>query len=155
MQSASAAISKLYRSIMAADRMQAMGLMISCPAMSGAEPWMGSYSPRVPSPRLEEGTMPMLPVISLASSDRMSPNMFSVTITSNWAGSLQICMAQLSTNISRYSTSGYSAARRCITSRHRRLVSSTLALSTQVSFFWRLRAVSKPMRPIRSISCSE
>ncbi|SCJ32745.1 Uncharacterised protein [uncultured Blautia sp.] len=57
--------------------------------------------------------MPMLPVISLASSDRMSPNMFSVTITSNWAGSLQICMAQLS------------------------------------------RAVSKPMRPIRSISCSE
>ena len=30
--------------------------------------------------------MPMLPVISLASSDRMSPNIFSVTITSNWAG---------------------------------------------------------------------
>ena len=42
MQSASAAMSKLYRSIMAADRMQAMGLMMSWPAMSGAEPWMGS-----------------------------------------------------------------------------------------------------------------
>ena len=97
---------KLYRSIMAADRMQAMGLTASCPAMSGAEPWIGSYRPRVPSPRLEEGTMPMLPVISLASSDKISPNMFSVTITSNWDGSLQICMAALSTNISRYSTSG-------------------------------------------------
>ena len=38
MASASAGIEKLYRSIMAADRMQAMGFTISCPAMSGAEP---------------------------------------------------------------------------------------------------------------------
>ena len=50
--------------------------------------------------------MPMEPVIMEASSDRMSPNMFSVTITSNWAGFFTICMAQLSTNISLYSTSG-------------------------------------------------
>ena len=27
---------------------------MSLPAMSGAEPWMGSYRPRVPSPRLDE-----------------------------------------------------------------------------------------------------
>ena len=90
--------------------------------------------------------MPMLPVISLASSERMSPNIFSVTMTSNCAGFLQICMAQLSTNISLYSTSGYSVCRRCMTARHRRLVSSTLALSTQVSFLRRFIAVSKPMR---------
>ena len=90
-----------------------------------------------------------------ASSERMSPNIFSVTMTSNWAGFLTICMAALSTNISLYSTSGYSSFRRCITARHRRLVSRTLALSTQHSFLRRLRAVSKPMRPIRSISCSE
>ena len=140
---------------MAAERMQAIGLTTSCPAISGAEPWIGSYRPQVPSPSEEDGTMPMLPVISLASSERMSPNIFSVTMTSNCAGFLQICMAQLSTNISLYSTSGYSACRRCMTARHRRLVSSTLALSTQVSFLRRFIAVSKPMRPMRSISCSE
>ena len=139
---------------MAADRMQAVGFTMSLPAMSGAEPWMGSYRPRVPSPRLEDGIIPMEPVIIEASSDRMSPNIFSVTITSNCAGFFTICIAQLSTNISLYSTSGYSACSRCITVRHRRLVSSTLALSTQHSFLRRLRAVSKPMRPMRSISCS-
>ena len=140
---------------MAADRMQAVGLTMSLPAMSGAEPWMGSYRPRVPSPSEEDGIIPMEPVIMEASSERMSPNIFSVTMTSNWAGFLTICMAALSTNISLYSTSGYSSFRRCITARHRRLVSRTLALSTQHSFLRRLRAVSKPMRPIRSISCSE
>ena len=50
--------------------------------------------------------MPMEPVIMDASSDRISPNIFSVTMTSNWAGFLTICMAALSTNISLYSTSG-------------------------------------------------
>ena len=154
MASASSAIPKEYRSIMAAERMQAVGLTMSLPAMSGAEPWMGSYRPRVPSPRLDEGIMPMEPVIMEASSEMMSPNMFSVTMTSNWLGSFTTCMAQLSTNISLYSTSGYSACRRCMTARQRRLVSSTLALSTQQSFLRRFMAVSKPMRPMRSISCS-
>ena len=67
---------------------------------------MGSYRPRPPSPRLAEGIMPMEPVIMLASSERMSPNMFSVTITSNWAGLRTICMAQLSTYMWLTSTSG-------------------------------------------------
>ena len=99
MASLSSARPKEYFSIIAADRMVPMGLALSCPAMSGALPWIGSYSPRVPSPKLEDGIMPMLPVIMLASSERISPNMFSVTITSNWDGSFTICMDALSTYI--------------------------------------------------------
>ena len=38
---------EVYRSIMAADRMQAVGFTMSLPAMSGAEPWMGSYRPQI------------------------------------------------------------------------------------------------------------
>ena len=98
--------------------------------------------------------MPMDPVIMDASSERMSPNMFSVTITSNWAGSFTICMAQLSTSMSVSSTSGYSSARRCITAFQRREQSRTLLFSTEQRRFPRFRAVSKPMRPMRSISLS-
>ena len=43
--------------------------------------------------------MPTDPVIMLASSDRISPNMFSVSSTSNWEGSRTICIAQLSTSM--------------------------------------------------------
>ena len=39
------------RSIMAAERTVAMGLALSWPAISGAEPWMGSYMPRLVSPQ--------------------------------------------------------------------------------------------------------
>ena len=42
-----------------------------------------------------------------------------------------------------------------VTLRHSREVSSTLALSTEVTFFRRRRASSKARRPIRSISFSE
>lgn len=51
----------------------------------------------------------------------------------------------------RYSTSGYSTASACRVSTTGAL-SSTLALSTLVSFFRRLRAVSSPTRAMRSIS---
>ena len=115
---------------------------------------MGSYRPRVPSPKEEEGIMPMEPVIMEASSDRMSPNIFSVTITSNWLGSFTICMAQLSTSISDSSTSGYSAANSCMAFFHSREESSTLLFSTLQRRFFRFRAVSKPMRPMRRISLS-
>ena len=54
--------------------------------------------------------MPTEPVIWLASSERMSPKRFSVTITSNWLGSRIICMDALSTYMWRSSTSGYSSA---------------------------------------------
>ena len=99
-------MSKESRSIIAAERMVAMGLARSLPAMSGAEPWMGSYRPRLVAPKEEEASMPMEPVIIAASSERMSPKMFEVTTTSNWAGFFTSCMAALSTSISVTSTSG-------------------------------------------------
>ena len=60
------------------------------PAMSGALPWMGSYRPgTVPSEavpgrpaRLAEGSMPSEPDRTAASSEMMSPKVFSATITS-------------------------------------------------------------------------
>ena len=54
--------------------------------MSGAEPWTGSNSPGPPSPRLAEGSIPSEPVSIAASSLRMSPNRFSVRITSKRDG---------------------------------------------------------------------
>ena len=57
-------------------------------------------------PTLALGSMPMLPVSIAASSVRMSPNRFSVAITSNCLGSRMSCMAQLSTSMWRSSTSG-------------------------------------------------
>ena len=102
---------------------------------------MGSYMPRVPSPKEAEAIMPMEPVIILASSDKMSPNRFSVTMTSNWEGFFTSCMAALSTSISAHSTSGNSAAVRCTTFRHSREVSKTLALSTETTRPERFRAI--------------
>ena len=124
------------------------------PAISGALPWLGSYS-AVESPRLAEANMPSEPVICAASAERMSPNMFSVTTTSKSAGRLISCMAVLSTNRSSICTSGYSSSpMRCTISRHMRLVSSTLALSTLVTLPRRLRAASNAWRAMRSTSYS-
>ena len=74
----------------------------------------------------------------------MSPNMFSVTITSNCAGSEASCIAALSTSMSSTWTSGYSVATSATTRRQRRDVSSTFALSTEVTWPRRERASSKP-----------
>ena len=49
-----------------------------------------------------EGSRPIEPVIIEASSERISPNIFSVTTTSNCPGSFTNCMAMLSTNTSSY-----------------------------------------------------
>ena len=69
--------------------------------MSGALPWIGSYSAlRRPvasgAPSEAEGSMPSEPVSIEASSDRMSPNRLSVTMTSNWPGERSSCMASAS-----------------------------------------------------------
>src|SRR3989338_37448 len=116
---------------MAAERMVARGLAISLPAMSGAEPWLGSYMPLLLASNEAEGSMPMEPVSMDASSDRMSQKILPVTITSNCLGALTSCIAALSTYICDNSTAGYSLAVSIITWRHSSVVSSTLALSTE------------------------
>ena len=69
-----------------------------------------------------------------ASSLRMSPKRFSVTITSNWAGAATSCIAALSTSRWSSGTSGNSSScTRVTVSRHSREVSSTFALSTLVT----------------------
>ena len=86
--------------------MVAIGLAMSLPAISGAEPWLGSYKPSFVFPKLALDNIPIEPVIMLASSDKISPNIFSVKITSNCPGFITSCIAQLSTSISLTSTSG-------------------------------------------------
>ena len=91
------------RSSMAAERMVPVGLATSLPAMSGADPWMGSYSPNVPcavrrSPSDADGSIPSEPASTAASSDRMSPKRFSVTMTSKSAGRRTSSIAQESTS---------------------------------------------------------
>jgi hypothetical protein len=101
-----------------------------------------------------DGSMPIEPVSIEASSDRMSPNMLPVTMTSNCLGALTSCMAALSTSMCDSSTSGYSLPCLEITSRHSWVHSSTFILSTEHSFRLRLRAASKATRPMRRISSS-
>ena len=88
---ASASRPRPWRSSIATDPNMASGLAIPCPAMSGAEPWTGSNTGRVRAGRRRGwrwAAGPSEPVITDASSLRMSPNMFSVTITSKWRGAV-------------------------------------------------------------------
>ena len=96
--------------------------------------------------------MPMEPVSMAASSDRMSPNILPVTITSKLFGALTSCMAALSTYMWLSSTSGYCLWTSVTTSFQNWKVSSTLALSTLVTFLLRLRAAWKATCAMRSIS---
>ena len=105
------------------------------PAMSGAEPCTGSNRPGPSPPSEALGSMPIEPVSMAASSERMSPNMFSVRITSKRRRRgdelhggvvdehvLELDVGELARR-----------AARSTTSRHSREVSSTLALSTLVT----------------------
>src|SRR5512136_1676434 len=125
---------------MPAERIWAMGLAIPWPAMSGAEPPDGSYMPKVPSAREADGSMPREPVSMAASSERMSPNMFSQRSTSNCLGHFTSCMAPLSTYMWESSTSGYSLPMPVTTSRHSTDVERTLALSMEQSLLLRFLA---------------
>ena len=81
--------------------------------------------------------------------------MFSVSITSNRAGSRTSCIAMLSTYRCSKRTSAYSDAWSAVTvSRHSLEVSRTLALSTLATRPRRRRAASKATRATRSISCA-
>ena len=92
--------------------------------------------------------MPSEPVSIAASSLRMSPNMFSVRMTSNAVGFATSCIAALSTSMWSSGRDSCSAMRSTVF-RHSREVSRMLALSTLVTF---LRAMRKPTLAIRSIS---
>src|SRR5437773_9376517 len=87
--------------------------------------------------------MPIEPVSIEASSERMSPNMLPVTITSNCAGFLTSCIAAVSTYMCVSSTAAYSLPTVLTTSRHSCEVSSTFALSTEHSLLLRFSAARK------------
>src|SRR5690606_22858039 len=125
---------------MAADRIVARGFALFWPAMSGAEPWLGTYRPWLEAFMEAEGSMPMEAVSMAASSDRMSPNRLPVTMTSNALGARTSCMAALSTYMCESSTFGYSRATSMTMSRQNCEVSRTLALSTLHRRPWRLAA---------------
>nr|ACU24384.1 unknown [Glycine max] len=123
-----------YLKSIAALRTVANGFALSCPAISGAEPCMGSKSPGPEAPRLAEGSIPILPVTIEASSDNISPKMLFVTMVSNCFGSRISCIEALSTYMCESSTSGYSCAIAKNLFLHNIDASSTLALSTEQSF---------------------
>ncbi len=111
--------------------------------------------PVLPSPSDALGSRPSEPASIEASSVRMSPNMFSVTITSYSRGFASRCIAIESTSwCSRVTSGNSSRARRSVVSRHSREVSSTLALSTEVSLPRRARARVQACRTTRSISAT-
>ncbi len=60
--------------------------------MSGAVPWQG-WNTAWRSPISADGAMPMPPTRAAVRSDRMSPNMFSITSTSKSQG-LRTSMAE-------------------------------------------------------------
>ena len=70
----------------AAERIVPIGFAMPLPAISGAEPWAG-WKTATRSPTSAEGAIPMPPMSPAAKSLKMSPNMFSVTSTSNRRGS--------------------------------------------------------------------
>ena len=85
-------------------RILAIGLAFPLPAISGAEPCTGSYIDLILpflsfAPKDAEGNKPNDPVNIAASSDNISPNKLSVTITSNCFGFLNNCIAQLSASM--------------------------------------------------------
>ena len=83
---------------MATERICASGLAMFSPLAWGQEPCTGSKT-GVLSPVDAEGSRPIEPEMQLPSSVRMSPKVFSVTITSKKVGSAIILIEALSTNI--------------------------------------------------------
>ena len=97
--------------------------------------------------------MPSEPVSIEASSDRMSPNRLSVTITSNWLGARRSCMASASAYMWLSSTSAYFSLWSLVaSSRHSTPLCMTLAFSDEQTLLRRLRASSKATAQTRRIS---
>ena len=106
-------------------------------------------------PSVADGSRPSEPATTAASSLRMSPKRLSVTTTSKSVGAIARRMANASTYMWCSVTSGYSRPTAVTACRHTRDVSSTLALSTEVTRNRRDRAVSKATRATRSTSAVE
>src|SRR5574344_1724302 len=94
---ASLSFANEYLHIIAADKIVAIGLTVFLPFKSGAEPCIGSNIAGFLSERLALGSIPNEPGNIEASSDKISPNILPVTITSNCFGFLINCIAALST----------------------------------------------------------
>ena len=56
---------------MATERIVARGLAIPLPAISGADPWQGSYNPQLSEFKDAEGYIPIDPVNMAEMSDRI------------------------------------------------------------------------------------
>src|SRR6266851_9524942 len=82
------------------------------PAMSGADPWIGSNIDgwRRSGLMLPLGAIPRLPDTAAPRSVRMSPNRFDATMTSMLAGSVTMRAASASTWYFRHETDGNSFA---------------------------------------------
>ena len=85
-------LAKATRASWRPDRNIAVGLAMPRPAMSGAVPWQG-WNTACSSPMSAEGAKPMPPMSPAPRSERMSPNMFSVTSTSKSQGRSTSCSA--------------------------------------------------------------
>src|SRR5688572_2266958 len=106
---AAASRSPRWSSIIAADQIWPTGLARPLPAMSGAEPWTGSNSDGAVRSglMLPDGAMPMVPVQAGPRSDRMSPNRFDPTTTSNRSGFITNWAVRMSMWYLSVRTSGY------------------------------------------------
>src|ERR1700748_1701585 len=137
-------------SSMAADKMSESGLATFLPAMSGAEP-CAACAIACSAPALSEAARPRLPDSSAVRSERMSPNMLVVTITSKRCGLRTTCAIMASTIISSSVTSGNSRATLLHSSMKIPSVTlSTLALCTMVTCLRRPCASSNAARAMRS-----
>ena len=98
--------------------------------------------------------MPSEPVIMAASSERMSPNMFGQSSTSNFGASRSSTMAAESTSWCSSLTSGNSGAISATISFQNAHTSSTLALWMFVTRRLRSCASRNATRAMRATSCS-
>ena len=92
-------------SIIAPASITAVGFAMPLPAMSGAVPCTASKI-AAPSPMFAPGARPRPPTSPAVRSERMSPNRFIVTITSNRVGSRTSFIAVASTMRSSNAMSG-------------------------------------------------
>ena len=118
----------------AAERSIAAGFAIPFPAMSGAEPCTGSKMPGPPSPRLAEPASPSPPVSAAATSERMSPKVFSVSDHVEAAGrEHELDGRVVDEHVLELDVGVVGGHALDDAARHSREVSRTFALSTEVS----------------------